>query len=81
MMELRLCTSSSWTTPSYPSACAEGAQAKIAPERRAVSDGILAKLVVIVIVLIGLTIWPPWERRQSPGCENNCPTDISASRK
>jgi hypothetical protein len=44
------------------------------------SDSILAKLVVTVIILIGLTIWLTLEKHQ-PGCQNNCPTDISASRK
>jgi hypothetical protein len=46
-----------------------------------VSDSILAKLVVTVIVLIGFSIWLASERHHSPGCQDNCPTDISASRK
>jgi hypothetical protein len=45
------------------------------------SDSILAKLVVTVIVLIGFAIWLTSEKHQPPGCQNNCPTDISASRK
>jgi hypothetical protein len=47
----------------------------------AVSDSILAKLIVIVIAFIGFTIWLSSEKHQPPGCHNNCPTDISASRK
>jgi len=46
-----------------------------------VNESILAKLVVTVIVLIGLTIWMAAERRQSHGCKINCATDFSASRK
>jgi hypothetical protein len=46
-----------------------------------VSDSILAKLVVTVIVLSSFAIWLASEKRQPPGCQNNCPTDISASRK
>jgi hypothetical protein len=45
------------------------------------SDSILAKLVVTVIVLGGFALWLASEKHQPPGCRNNCPTDISASRK
>ena len=46
------------------------------------SDGILAKLVVTVIVLISFfAIWLALEKHQPPGCQNNCPTDISASQR
>jgi hypothetical protein len=46
-----------------------------------VSDDALAKLVVTLIVLMAFTIWLASERRQSPACNVNCPTDFSASRK
>jgi hypothetical protein len=44
-------------------------------------DSVLAKLVVTVVVLIALAIWLKLERSQLPNCGNNCPTDISASRR
>jgi hypothetical protein len=46
-----------------------------------VSDSILAKLVVTVIVLISLALWMAAERREPHDCKINCATDISASRK
>jgi hypothetical protein len=46
-----------------------------------VNDGILTRLVVTVIVLIGFTVWMAAERRQSHDCKINCATDFSASRK
>jgi hypothetical protein len=46
-----------------------------------VSDSVLAKLVVTVIVLIGFAVWQWSEHNRPPNCGNNCPTDISASRK
>jgi hypothetical protein len=45
------------------------------------SDSTLAKLVVIVIVLIGFAALLKSERDASRGCSANCPTDISASRR
>jgi hypothetical protein len=43
------------------------------------SDGLLGRLVVTVVVLIGFTLWAASEKQRAPGCQNNCPTDISAS--
>ncbi len=45
------------------------------------SDSIVAKLVVTVIVLCSFAIWLASEKHQPPGCQKHCPTDISASRK
>lgn len=43
------------------------------------SNQILVKLVVTVIILISLTIWR--SSVQPLGCGHKCPTDISASRR
>jgi hypothetical protein len=45
------------------------------------SDGLLGRLVVTVAVIIGFTLWLASEKHRAPGCQHNCPTDISASRK
>ena len=45
------------------------------------SDSVLAKLVVIVIVLICFTVLLRSERSRSHGCYIDCPTDISASHR
>jgi hypothetical protein len=45
------------------------------------SNRLLARLVVTVIVLIGFTMWLASERSQQHGCQTDCPTDISASRR
>jgi hypothetical protein len=45
------------------------------------NDRLLARLVVTVIVLIGFTMWLASERSQQRGCQTDCPTDISASRR
>jgi hypothetical protein len=45
------------------------------------SDGLLGRLVVTVAVIIGFTLWLASEKHLAPGCQHNCPTDISASRK
>ena len=46
-----------------------------------VTNSGLARLISTVVVLIGLAIWLKSERSQTPhGCQN-CPTDISASRR
>ena len=46
-----------------------------------VSDNVLAKLVVTVIVLMAFTMWLQSEGHQSPACDVNCPTDFSANRR
>jgi hypothetical protein len=46
-----------------------------------VSDSVLAKLVITVIILIAFALWRSSDRIQPPDCVNGCPTDISASRK
>jgi hypothetical protein len=45
------------------------------------SDSLLTRLVVTVVVIISFTLWLSSERNRAPGCRNDCPTDISASRK
>jgi hypothetical protein len=46
-----------------------------------VVDSSLARLVALVVVLIGLAVWLKSERDQTQhGCQS-CPTDISASRR
>jgi hypothetical protein len=44
------------------------------------TDDLLVKLVVTVIVLSGLLVWQISESSHRPDCQN-CATDISASRK
>ena len=44
-------------------------------------EGVLAKLVVTVIVLICFTVWLRSERSHSRSCYIDCPTNISASHK
>jgi hypothetical protein len=46
-----------------------------------VSDSVLAKVVITVVVLIAFAVWRSSEHIQQPNCGNNCPTDLSASRK
>jgi hypothetical protein len=48
---------------------------------RILSNNVLAKLVVTVIILISFAIWRSSDRIQPLGCGHNCPTDISASRR
>jgi hypothetical protein len=48
--------------------------------RSTVTENVLAKVVVIIVVLIGFLVWRPSERSHVPGC-TNCPTDIAASPK
>jgi hypothetical protein len=45
------------------------------------SDGLLGRLVVTVAVVIGFTLLLASEKHRAPGCQRDCPTDISASRK
>ena len=45
------------------------------------NDSTLAKLVVTVIVLIGFAVWLKVDRDASRGCDADCPTEISASRR
>jgi hypothetical protein len=43
------------------------------------SDSLLTRLVVTVVVIICFALWLSSERHQAPGCKNDCPTDISAA--
>jgi hypothetical protein len=44
------------------------------------SENVLAKAVVTIVILIGFLVWRTSERSNVPSCIN-CPTDLSASRK
>jgi hypothetical protein len=44
------------------------------------SENVLAKAVVTIVILSGFLVWRTSERRHVPSC-TNCLTDISASRK
>jgi hypothetical protein len=46
-----------------------------------VSDGILSKVVVTIIVCIGFAVWLSSDREERPGCGVHCPTDFSANRR
>jgi hypothetical protein len=47
-----------------------------------VSDSVLAKLVVTVILFLAFTTWVSFERdKAARACNVNCPTDLSANRK
>jgi hypothetical protein len=45
------------------------------------SNDILAKLVVTVVVLIAFSFWLAIENAHTAHCQKDCPTDISASRR
>jgi hypothetical protein len=51
------------------------------PKELILSDSVLARLVVMVIVLISFALWLRSERNQSPACRPNCSTDFSAVRR
>ena len=46
-----------------------------------VSDSVLARLVVVILLLIGFTVWVSADRHHGAGCQNDCSSDISARRK
>lgn len=45
------------------------------------SNDILAKVAVTVIVMIAFTFWLAIEKAHTAHCQKDCPTDISASRR
>ena len=45
------------------------------------SDDTLKKIVVTAVALIGLAIWTMSGHVEQSECLNNCPTDLSASKR
>jgi hypothetical protein len=45
------------------------------------SNDILARIVVTIVVMTAFTFWLAIEKAQTAHCQKDCPTDISASQR
>ena len=45
------------------------------------SNDVLAKVVVTIVVMTAFTFWLALERAHTAHCQRDCPTDISTSRR